>query len=90
MRILIMGFIFSTLQILMIGEAATETISKRLKQHFNGSHGGLRHKKPHAIPTLIGCDVLILYGKYNPLQSRNTHFDEDLLLGIFRPQYNDR
>ena len=79
-----------TFNIQYIGEAASEPFSKRLTQHFNNSHGGLRHTKPHAISTLNGCEVLILYGKYNATQARETHLDEDLLIGTFRPPLNDR
>lgn len=73
-----------------IGEAASEPFSKRLTQHFNGSHGGLPFKKPTLQNVLNACEVLILYGKYTTTQARNTHFDEDLLIGTFRPPLNDR
>lgn len=79
-----------TMNIQYIGEAASEPFSKRLTQHFNKSHGGLRHKKPHAISILNGCEVLILYGRFGKFQARETHLDEDLLIGTFRPQLNDR
>ena len=47
-------------------------------------------KKQISINILQKCEVLILYGKYNNSEARKTHFDEDLLIGIFKPQLNDR
>ena len=79
-----------TCNIMYIGEAAGEPFSGRLKQHFNNSYGGLPFKKPYSVPILNKCEILILYGKYNSTQKRETHLDEDLLIGIFRPQLNDR
>lgn len=80
----------NTEEVKYIGEAASEPFSKRLTQHFNGSHGGLPIKKPTSQSVLKTCEVLILYGKYTNAQARNTHFDEDLLIGTFRPPLNDR
>lgn len=77
-------------EIKYIGEAASEPFSKRLSQHFNNSHGGLPKKKPGSTQILDLCDVLILYGKNGKKKARETHFDEDLLIGVFRPQLNDR
>lgn len=79
-----------TLDIKYIGEAASEPFSKRLSQHFNNSQGGLRIKKSASLSIINSCDVLILYGKYGKAQARDTHFDEDFLIGTFRPQLNDR
>ena len=79
-----------TSEIKYIGEAAEEAFSKRLTQHFNSSHGGLRSKyktQPLAILDIESCEILILFGAKN---AKVTHFDEDLLIGIFRPIYNDR
>lgn len=73
-----------------IGESASEPFRKRLSQHFNGSHGGLLAKKPSYSTTLNNCEILILYGKYNVAKSKNTHFDEDFLIGLFKPPLNDR
>lgn len=80
----------TTMNIVYIGEAASEPFSKRLSQHFNKSHGGLIYKNSNNINILKTCEVLILYGKYGSSQGRETHFDEDLLIGIFRPLLNDR
>lgn len=77
-------------KIIYIGEAASEPFRKRLSQHFNKSHGGLRHKKPNSIGILNKSEILVLYGKYNQTQARETHLDEDLLIGTFRPLLNDR
>lgn len=73
-----------------IGEAASEPFSKRLTQHFNESNGGLRFKKADKIDVIEACDVLILYGKHDNNKYRDIHFDEDLLIGLFRPFLNDR
>lgn len=54
------------------------------------THGGLPHKKSGTATILASCDVLILYGKYNDSNARETHLDEDLLIWIFKPQLNDR
>ena len=54
------------------------------------THGGLPHKKSGTSTILASCDVLILYGKYNASNARETHLDEDLLIWIFKPQLNDR
>lgn len=80
-------------EILYIGEAAEEEFKDRLSQHFNESDGGLRKKlssKPDFLYKLENSEVLILYGKHNKNDSRSTHFDEDLLIGLFRPVFNDR
>lgn len=79
-----------TSNIIYIGEAASEPFRKRLSQHFNKSHGGLRHKKQNSIGILNKCEILVLYGKYDQTQARETHLDEDLLIGTFRPLLNDR
>ena len=79
-----------TLDIKYIGEAATEPFSKRWRQHFNRSHGGLLYKKHNALAILESCDVLILYLEHNLSQARDIHFDEDLLIGTFRPCLNNR
>lgn len=82
----------NTEEIKYIGEAASEPFSKRLTQRFNSSHGGLPFKieKNGLQNGLNTCEVLILYGKCTKDQARDTHFDEDLLIGTFRPQLNDR
>lgn len=80
-------------KIIYVGEAAEEEFKDRLSQHFNESDGGLRSKlssKPNLLSKLNASNVLILYGKYNKDDSRNTHFDEDLLIGLFKPELNDR
>lgn len=80
-------------KIIYVGEAAEEGFKDRLSQHFNESDGGLRNKlssKPNLLFKLMASNVLILYGKYNKDDSRSTHFDEDLLIGLFKPELNDR
>lgn len=80
-------------KIIYVGEAAEEEFKDRLSQHFNESDGGLRNKlslKPKLLSKLNASNVLILYGKYNKDDSRSTHFDEDLLIGLFKPELNDR
>lgn len=80
-------------QIIYIGEAAEEPFKDRLSQHFNESDGGLRNKlasKSELLSKLEASNVLSLYGKNDKTNSRETHFDEDLLIGLFRPDLNDR
>lgn len=80
-------------EIIYVGEAAEEEFKDRLSQHFNESDGGLRNKlssKPNLLSKLEESNVLILYGKYNKDDSRSTHFDEDLLIGLFKPELNNR
>ena len=76
-------------EIIYIGEACSEPFSKRLSQHFNESHGGLRVKKKDKITIILDSEILILYDKHSA-ENKEIHFDEDLLIGVFRPELNDR
>lgn len=83
----------STNKVLYVGEAASEQFSSRLSQHFNESHGGLRkkfEKDPTRLQMLKKSNILVLYIKSGRKLSRIIHFDEDLLIGLLRPEWNDR
>lgn len=80
-------------KIIYVGESAEEPFSKRLSQHFNNSQGGLRKKFANdktSLGELDSSEVLILYDKYTNSKAKETHFDEDLLIGLFRPMLNNR
>lgn len=83
----------NTNDILYVGEAATEPFSKRLSQHFNQSDGGLREKfvlDSTKMKELQDSEILILYIKRKGHSPQVIHFDEDLLIGLFCPPWNDR
>ena len=82
-----------TNEVLYVGEAASEPFSNRLSQHFNQSHGGLREKfKADAarLQRLENSNILVLYIKKGSPLRRTIHFDEDLLIGLLCPEWNDR
>ena len=83
----------STNKVLYVGEAASEPFSHRLSQHFNQSHGGLRKKfeaDPTRLQMLLDSNILVLYIKSGNKSSRTIPFDEDLLIGVLCPEWNDR
>jgi len=81
-------YVFTDLNddIIYIGEAATQTIYKRITNHFNNIEGSLIRKA--GINVLLQSQFYLLIHNSSIIIKKNIKFDEALLIGIFRPVHN--